>query len=157
MKPRLLVLLFFATGLLLSTLGCSKKDDPGAQSTANTGSYLSDGRRVTCSATADLYTNGGNDYLTLELTTTPQPAAGKEVLRLLYSKRTVQPASDYSISQMQQLNNGAIIILYNVDTYSLTPNSDGSFSGTFSSGTKFPNPGITAPNLTRGVFTNVRP
>ncbi|MDO7847415.1 hypothetical protein Q5H92_13680 [Hymenobacter sp. M29] len=155
MKPRLLALYLLATGLLLSTMGCSKKNDP--ESTANTASYVSDGRRVSCTATADLYTNAGTDYLTLDLTTAPQLTAGKETLRLLYVKSTSDPASAYELTQLQQFDSGAIIILYAADAYTLTPNSDGTFSGTFSSGAKHPNPGITAPTLTSGVFTNVRP
>ena len=155
MKRRLLAILPLATGLLLSTPGCSKKDDP--KPTANIGSYVSDGQRVSCTATADLFNNGTSDYLTLELTTTPQPPAGREQLRLLYSKSPSDPASAYELLQMQQLTNGTISTLYNAGAYTLTPNSDGSFSGTFSSGRKFPNPGITAPTLTSGVFTNVRP
>ncbi|MDO7852299.1 hypothetical protein [Hymenobacter convexus] len=155
MKPRLLTILSFATGLLLSTLGCSKKDDP--QSIANTGSYVSDGRKVSCTATGGFYSSLGNDNLTFDLATTPQPPAGKEVLRLIYTKSVAQPTSDYALSQLQLLNNGAISTLYNADAYTLTSHSDGTFSGTFSSGTKYPNPGTAAPILTGGVFSRVHP
>ena len=155
MKLRILAVLLFATELLLSTVGCSKKDDPGAKPTANTGRYLSDGRLVTCTATVDLYTNAGRNFLTVDLTTTPQPAGGKETLRLIYIKDPSEPVSAYLLAQMQLFNSGAISVLYNAAAFTLIPTSRGGFSGTFSSGTQYPNPGITPHNFTSGVFTDV--
>ena len=56
-------------GLLLASLGsCSKKN---VAPTTNTGSYILDGRSVTCQATQQTSTRSGYDYLYVILTTTP--------------------------------------------------------------------------------------
>ncbi|GAB3586457.1 hypothetical protein [Hymenobacter daeguensis] len=156
MNHKLLSLLL-AGSLLLSTLGCSKKDDPADPPKGTPASYLNDGQPVACTATADKATNSGNDFLTVDLTTTPQPAAGPEKLRLLYQKFTSEPASAYLLTQMQLFRNDAITVLYNPAAYTLTTTSGGGFTGTFSSGTSYPNPGITAHTVTGGVFTDLHP
>jgi hypothetical protein len=154
MNLRRLALFLFATGLLLSTLGCSKKDDPA---TSNIGSYLYDGQLINCTATADIYSDAGADFLTLNLKTTPPATTRPETLRLIFRKDASEPASAYVLLQMQQFADGSIIGLSNPDTFTLVPTSTGGFSGTFSSVSQYTNPGLTPHSFTSGVFTDVHP
>jgi len=157
MFPHLLTTTFLAAGLLLSTLGCSKKQDPSAQSLANIGSYVYNGQVKNCTTKATLDTGNGANLLGIDLTTTPQPATGSETLRLLFQKSAAQPVSAYTLVQIQQVYGGAVFALYNADSFTITSTSGGGFSGTFSSISHYSNPAITPQNFTNGVFTDVRP
>jgi hypothetical protein len=96
MRIHLLATPLVSAALLLSTLGCSKKaDDPAATPTTNTGtaSYKLDGKTITCKVRAGggyAYGSGhtGQDYdfISVALTTTPEPVDGRELLQLDYSR-----------------------------------------------------------------------
>jgi len=78
MNLRLFTLLLLATTLLLSTLGCSKKEDPDAKVTYGTGSYTLDGGSpISCqvsASTSSRPTAGQQyDYLLVTLQTASQP------------------------------------------------------------------------------------
>ncbi|MFD1874297.1 hypothetical protein [Hymenobacter bucti] len=79
--------------LLVSLSACSKKDVVEVQ---NLASYSLDGHFRTCSLTQTTTTQAEFDYLTLRLTTTPQPSSGPEVLDIKLWKLTGQPTSTYS-------------------------------------------------------------
>lgn len=152
-----------AATLLLSTLGCSKKDDPTTTS-GNTSSYKLDGTTITCQskAYASSATSGGltTDYLEIHLTTTPQPTSGAETLKLYYYKQSGQAASAYALIDASLFTKGGTSQYYftnYITTISAT--SGGGFSGTFSA--KYSSPaGGTAPGpyvaITDGVFTDAR-
>jgi hypothetical protein len=91
MLPHYLCLL--APVLLVSFSACSKK---GAVEVQNLASYSLDGQFRTCSLTQATSTQAEFDYLTLHLTTTPQPSTGPEVLEIKLWKLTGQPTSTYS-------------------------------------------------------------
>ncbi|MGI4863084.1 MAG: hypothetical protein ACRYFZ_04120 [Janthinobacterium lividum] len=100
MKLRLLATPLVATTLLLSTLGCAKKEDATPTPTAS-GSYILDGKTINCTVKAVVQTSlAGNpaqsyDVLDVELTTTPQPASGPEKLDLYFQKQTGQSPNAY--------------------------------------------------------------
>lgn len=161
MNLRLLATPLLATGLLLSTLGCSKKDED-AKPAIGTASYKLNGVTRTCQvkATVSVITNNAtpNDLLLLTLTTTPEPVGGKEVTNLYLSKAVGQPTSAYhpysfdysgkSVSSGAYLSN----ILYNNITTYISQTSGGGFSGTFKATT---NPTTYGP-ISDGVYTDIR-
>ena len=157
MNLRLLATPLLATGLLLSTLGCSKKED--AKPTANTGSYKIGGQLKTCQVVtqASLIGNGQN-YLSVQLTTTPQPANGPEVLHVDFMKNESQPFTAYHVQAITLFNSGVISARFSKEAATLTSTSSG-LSGTFSSignYTFLTSTGVP-PDLTDGIFTNVQP
>jgi len=162
MNLRLLTTPLLATGLLLSTLGCSKKEED-AKPTNGTASYKLDGVTRTCQVTATItnITNNStpNDLLHLTLTTIPEPAGGKEVVNLYLSKAVGQPTSAYQPYSFdysgKSVTSGAYLsgILYNNITTSISQTSGGGFSGTFKATT---NPTVYGP-ISDGVYTDVRP
>jgi hypothetical protein len=79
MEKHLLATHLVAIALLLSTLGCSKKNDPAVKQPAIVASYMLSGTLIKCTASSQVVNSGlGTDYLTLTLTTTPrQPLAHK--------------------------------------------------------------------------------
>jgi hypothetical protein len=157
MNLRLLATPLLATGLLLSTLGCSKKEEAAP---VTMGSYKLDGTTKSCQAKAYVSsaTSGGlaYDYLELDLTTTPQPASGAEVLKLYYLKPSGQPTNAYILNSLElSVNNNLYSFGNNVSTLNST--TSGGFSGTFSATASR---GTSAPPytyITDGVFTDVRP
>jgi hypothetical protein len=157
MNLRLLPTPLLATGLLLSTLGCSKKDDPAILSQ---GSYKLDGTTITCQSKAFVSsaTSGGlsYDYLLVDLTTTPQPASGPETLKLYYQKPAGQPTNAYILSTIELSTKGGTFgFMSTVSTLNTT--LGGGFSGTFSA-TAF-RTGTQPPysTISDGVFTEARP
>jgi hypothetical protein len=146
-----------AVGLLFSTSGCSKKQDPSAQSPTNIGSYQYNGNLKSCTAKATFDNSSGPSLLVIELTSSPQPATGSEALKLLFEKNKTQSASDYTLVQIQQFLGGVWTFIAYPDSFTITSTSGGGFSGTFSSVSRFSNPAITPINFTNGVFTDVRP
>jgi hypothetical protein len=158
MKPYLLAIPL-AT-LLLSTLGCSKQDEPAASAT---GSYKLDNTTITCQATATTSTTTSGlsvDYLLIDLVTTPQPATGIETLRLYFLKPNAASNNTYTLSDITLTNKGNLQPdFFSVNAATLTPTSSGGFSGTFSG--KFINSNGSTPapytTITNGTFTNVRP
>lgn len=103
MKLRLPLLL--ATALLVSGLSaCSKADDPQAEPPAsNTGTYTLDGKARYCKAAQEVFTGSGYDYLSIALTTTPQPSSGEEKLILTFRKPTGQSNAAYELMPIGSL------------------------------------------------------
>ena len=158
MFPHRLPTTLFAVGLLLSTLACSKK----AADPTSTGSYKLDGVLVNCQAQARTYTKqiASNvpleDYVEVDLTTTPQPASGAQVLRLVFHKQVQN--STYIFDGINFYTNGNRTSDYYLSINGgITPTS-GSFSGTFESEIIQAGGSYSGPffHVTEGVFTNVR-
>jgi hypothetical protein len=163
MKLRLLALPLLAAPLLLSTLGCSKKDDPVASSTG-TASYQLDAATITCQAKtyASTATSGGltYDYLEVDLTTTPQPTTGPELLKLFFFKEGGQPNTAYRLNDLSLLTKGSTYPYYFANQVTtITPTSSGGFSGTFTAKASSPVGGSPGPysTITAGIFTNAQP
>jgi len=157
MKRHLLATSLAAT-LLLSTLGCSKKED--AKPTTNTGSYKINGQLKTCQvATQASLTANTQNYLSVQLTTTPQPANGSEVLHVDFMKNESAPFSAYHVQAIWLFHNGMASLLFSNEAATLTSTSSG-LSGTFSSVGNYTYPsgsGAPLPDITDGIFTNVQP
>jgi len=161
MNLRLFTTPLLVTVLLLSTLGCSKKDEAAASAT---GSYQLDNALITCQATASSSTsNSGGisvDYLTIDLITTPQATTGAETLRLFFVKPNVQSNTTYTLTDILLTTKGTTPPYhFSVDAAALTSTSSGSFSGTFSGQILKPGGMASGPytTITSGTFTNVRP
>ena len=163
MRLRLLTTPLLATSLLLSTLACSKKDDPAAAA-VGTGSYKLDGSTITCQAKAypSSATSGGltYDYLEIDLTTTPQPASGVETLKLFFFKQGGQSSNAYQLNDVALFTKGNTTSPYYFanDVTTLTP-TNGGFSGTFSAKASNPVGGNAGPYtaITAGAFSDARP
>ncbi len=157
MNARLLATPLVATTLLLSTLGCAKKDDATPASTSNTGSYKLNGRTVNCQARtyfksyASNSGGPGTDVLSVILTTNPQPAAGKEEFAINFEKASTQPTTAYRPTTIHLVDSDypqGLPMRNDLTTLSTTSSS---VSGTFAAtGTNTPGTSITA-----GVFTDV--
>jgi hypothetical protein len=153
-----------AATLLLGTLACSKKEDPAAAS-VGTGSYKLDAALINCQAKAypSSATSGGltYDYLEIDLTTTPQPANGAETLKLYFFKQGGQPSTAYRLNDIAFFTKGNTTSPYYFanDVTTLTPTSNGGFSGSFSAKASNPVGGSAGPYqaITAGVFTDARP
>ncbi|RZJ90735.1 MAG: hypothetical protein EOO60_08655 [Hymenobacter sp.] len=158
MTIRLLATPLVAATLLLSTLGCSKKE---AAAPAVTGSYKLDGVVKTCQVTAlsvpaSSSTQVPGDQLLLTLITTPQPAGGPEGIVLTFSKPFGQPPAAYQLDGFAYLL-GTSGTPYNNEVTTLQEAS-GSYSGTFSGTPATTGTGTTlARKITDGVFAGVRP
>jgi hypothetical protein len=83
-----------AATLLLSTLACSKKEDPKPAPTPTAG-YTLNNRDVKCNATGVHTITNNTDLLVVTLTTTPQPTSGPEVLTITFTKPTSDPIGNY--------------------------------------------------------------
>ena len=100
MNLRLLATPLLSTTLLLSTLGCSKKQET-TPTPAASGSYILDGKTINCTVRAFVQTSTAGtppqsyDVLDVELTTTPQPASCPEKLDLYFQKQTGQSPTYY--------------------------------------------------------------
>ena len=159
MMLRLLATSLTTVLLLAGTLGCSKKADP-AGPVLNTGSYKLDGMTVTCQVKAydESYYRAGvyYEYLNVNLTTTPAPASGEQLLELVYFRSS--PTGPYELSTTYLFDKGSPVLTCAFTSTAATAviASDGSLAGTFAakedghSGTPPPYTAITA-----GVFTNV--
>lgn len=131
--------------LLMSALGCTKKEDPAV----GTGSYTLDGRRVTGQATAATESSQKVvEFLSITLITNPQPASGPEKLVLTFNRGKGFPNSTYA--PMQLFYTSSQTTTTNNFSATLTETSVGVFSGTFS----VLNPFSSA--ITNGVFTDAR-
>jgi hypothetical protein len=160
MTLRLLATLL-TTVLLAGTLGCSKKDDP--QAPTSTASYALDGQARTCKATQETTTASGYDYLSIGLTTTPQPSSGEEKLILTFRKPTGQATTAYELMPVGSmlLYSGLSTQPINFSTKSPLPSfTSNGVSGTFtgeavaslSAGTY-----TVIHTITAGTYTNVQP
>lgn len=156
MNKRLLTTPLVAATLLLGTLGCSKKDEVPAAS----GSYVLDGRTVNYTTQAWVQTLASSyssaptrHMLTVELTTTPEPASGPEKVELFFMKEATASPKTYLPSDLYLTNaaNSKGVACTNVR---VTLSED---AGLYSA--KFEGSGKVTPfsALTAGVFKNVRP
>jgi hypothetical protein len=156
MTLRLLATPLAAAALLLSTLACSRKDDPTILST---GSYKLDGNARNCQTKA--YTSSASsgglafDYLEVDLTTTPAPASGAEVLKLYYTKPSGQPTNAYILNDIELSTKGGIVSFSN-DVSRLNTTIGNGYSGTFSATAIRSNPPPPYSAITDGVFTDAR-
>lgn len=164
MKLRLLSTPLSTAALLLILLGCSKKDAPAVTTPAvGTGSYTVDGVTRACQVTAALHANYGSgqtltvDYVDVQLVTTPEPASGREILKLTYDRPNA--TATYQLRTMYFFTKNSLSLSgeFTSSAATITPNSDGSYSGTFA-GQGTGNGGAPAPYtaLTAGNFTNAR-
>lgn len=141
--------------LALGTMSCSKKEavDP-ITANSNTGSYKLDGRLVNCTAkvTKNNPSGGTVEYLTVVLTTTPQPATGAEMLSISYSIPRGQSASAYTRNDVILFRNQMQPQVLGEVKGAISTNNAGGVSGTFT--TSQPQQYL---NISEGVFTDVRP
>lgn len=163
MLPRLFPFLPVALLLVGLNTACSnKKDDPQAPPTS-TASYEFDGQARICKATQSTSSYSGYDFLTISLTTTPQPAGGPEVLAIALRKPTGQPTSAYEYTPVGSilLQTGGNSQPYPISHRSPLPTfASSSVSGTFSgevlaslsSGTV-----TTIHTIKAGTYANVQP
>jgi hypothetical protein len=164
MNLRLLATPLVATTLLLSTLGCSKKEDPAAK-VENVASYMLDGQTKTCVASQIVSSQSPMDYLTIRLTTVPQPSSSPETLDIKLWKRTDGSGGDYDFmpvsgGMLLNTHNRAYQYGYFYTAATRTFASDRSVSGTFAGeSVTATGPGTYIVNhtITAGTFTNVRP
>jgi hypothetical protein len=160
MNSRLLATPLLATGLLLSPLGCSKKED--AKPTSPTGSYKFDGVLKQCAVKSAVSTVRSSTYyydeLTVTLTPISQPAAGGQSIELYYHKSPGAPPTDYRLAVLlytDDANNSGR--LYNIDTTTLQETT-GSYAGTFAGSAVYTGYTPLGPHtITDGVFADVRP
>lgn len=158
MHLRLFATPLVASSLVLSILGCSKKnDDP---TTLGTGSYKLDGATRKCQAKAYVSSasSGGLtfDYLEVDLTTTPAPASGAEVLKLYYLKPGGQPANAYVLNDIELATQGSLFSFATTVSTLNTTASQG-YSGTFSATANRSAPPPPYSTISDGVFTDARP
>lgn len=157
MHLRLLATPLAAAALLLGTLGCSKKDDPTILST---GSYKLDGTARSCQTKAYISSasSGGlaYDYLEVDLTTTPAPASGAEVLKLYYQKPSGQPANAYILNGIELSTKGSVVSFSN-NVSTLNTTIGNGYSGTFSATAIRSTTPPPYSSITDGVFTDARP
>jgi hypothetical protein len=158
MTLHLLAMPLVVATLLLSTLGCSKKE---AAAPAATGSYKLDGVVKTCAVTAlsvpaSSSTQVPGDQLLLTLITTPQPANGPKGVVFTFSKPFGQAPTAYHLDEFAYLL-GTSGVPYTNEVTTLQEAS-GSYSDTFSGTPATTSTGTTpARKITDGVFTSVRP
>jgi len=162
MNLRLLTTPLVAATLLLSTLGCSKKDDPTATpttpTTTGTGSFKRDG--VTITGTSRAYTNSFKDlngqlvvavYITIT-ENTPSASDARSATLEFQNNRL------YQITYKKGVANGtdASTYPYTSSVATLTQPNISSYSGTFS-GTGMVTTSTNTPStITDGVFTDAR-
>jgi hypothetical protein len=158
MTLRLLTIPALTSGLLLSMLGCSKKDDPTRTTPVGTGSYTYDGTLVNCQAsattTSKLYKGQHQYYLYVTLQPTPKLSASKSV-RAEFVKLEGQPNTAYRLFAVTYFADSSLVVhtLHTNNTAgTITETSSGSFTGTFA-GTDFSNPAHT---ISAGTFTDVQ-
>jgi hypothetical protein len=158
MRIRLLTTFLVATTLLLSTLGCSKKDDPIRTTTSGTGSYVLDGRTINCQVSANSSSRftAGQQYDDLQVVLQATPTSpNSEVVRLEFGKPSGQPNTAYTLSSITYFTSSDLAVARgysNSAAATLTETSRGVFAGTFSA-TDFSTPNST---ITAGTFTKVQ-
>lgn len=151
--------------LLLSTLGCTKKEEAKPPVIPNTGSYKLDGQLVSCQATAFEYPNRAGFYqdrLQIQPTLPSNAQGSFDNLMLSFSKNVGSPVSTYHFVgalHMTQVNSNATMLTRSyVDNlrFMSAPTAGGSCSGTFS-GTSPSVSSSAGSALTEGVFTDAHP
>jgi hypothetical protein len=156
MTSRFLTTPLLAATLLLSTLGCAKKEDPIATPVVSTSSYKVTGKAIAgqTKGHVQLNVNGTNiDALVFLISNTSPPPNSTGSLLLYFEKPTGQPSTAYKLTGLNYSpTNTDPLAMLDFTTYAgtITETSTDVFSGTFS--------GTTASgiSLSEGVFTNVR-
>lgn len=157
---RLLTTSLTAILLLLGAAGCSKEEDPKADPSA---SYTLDGQARNCKATQETTTASGYDYLTIGLTTTPQPSSGEEKLTLTFRKPTGQANTAYELVPVGSMLLQSSLSTQPINFFTKSPiprftgnRVSGTFSGeaaaSLSAGTY-----TIIHTITAGTYTDVRP
>jgi hypothetical protein len=153
MHLRSLLTPLLSSTLLLSTLGCSKKNDPPA---VGTGTLRSDGQLINCnvSASSSFRATAGQqyDYLLVTMQAT-LASASSEVARIEFVRPAGRTNSDYNLSSITYFaNSSSAGTRYNDATSaSVGETSNGVFSGNFFA-TSYNAP---IKNIT-GMFTDAR-
>ena len=153
MLPLRLASAFLATGFLLSSLGCIHEPI----NVNGTGSYKLNGVERRCEAQGDISfparMNQVYDQLSINLSTTPEPATGPESVVLTFSKLRSQPATSYQLQTMTYRTASGIDATYPVSTVALQEDRD-KYAGTFAAASPA---GTTPPQLdiTDGTFAGV--
>jgi hypothetical protein len=126
----------------------------------NMGSYTLHGKTITCQVKVDnspYYGGPSFEYLVLDLTTTPQPAGGRQLLHLVYKRPS--PTSPYELDATYLFEKGSQFgsCEFNSTAATATLISDGSYTGTFAgkADSRSLNP-EDYKEITAGTFTNVR-
>lgn len=158
MTLRLFTTPLLAAFLLLSTLGCAKKEDDATPvPAAGMASYQLDGRTITCKAQLSIDLNVNGTSLNVHLITTPQPTTGEETLDLYYYKDNTHYNSNYYGTHLifvTRDTNGSLLpgVGFTADKMTLTALGNGRYSGTFEVKSIYATPTRT---ITAGVFTEV--
>jgi len=163
MNLRLLATPLLATGLLLSTLACSKKEeDAKPVVTPNVGSYKLDGQLFNREAKAFEYPNRVGfyeDQLQIQLTSPVTAPTGPDNLLLAFGKPVGSAVSAYRFISATTITwpSGSSPLQTRSFTkdlkFTLSATPGGGYSGTFSAS----NNGTPSSLITDGVFTDVRP
>jgi len=143
--------------LLLSVLGCTKKDGPAPS--VGTGSYNLDSRMITSQATADTLTASGGGttsvFLNILLTETPSKQNDTQYFHIGFVKSAGQPNTAYRLIMLSTDKINQLGTVYNNNVkVTLSETSKGVYSGTFSG--NFSSLNLPSSTVTDGVFTNVR-
>jgi hypothetical protein len=164
MRLCLLTIPFTYTALLLSALGCTKKDDPNA-TPSNTGSYKLDGRATIFKAQCFLYlgrdtANRPTNTLVIRLTESSQ--APNETANVVFSKYESEPASAYILRSVDIIQASPPSPVPTTRPYqdarqfTISPTGSGGFSGTFTAHSDSSTySGRPSSAVTDGVFTDV--
>ncbi|GAB3638255.1 hypothetical protein GCM10027422_38450 [Hymenobacter arcticus] len=146
--------------LLVSTLGCSKKNDPAATPAIGTGSYKISGRLVSGQSRAYVQataTGQKTNVLYISLSDTPTLQNNTQTVLLTFEKPVGQPSTAYQLTAMVYAPNNTNsfdAVSFNNQVTTIQETSTGVFSGTFSGNSSTaPATGVT---LTEGVFTGAR-
>jgi hypothetical protein len=160
MKQHLYTTLLLATTFLVSTTGCTKKEDAPPTSPPITGSYKLDNRTITCQAVTASGNAAGNgqsgqgpDFVNVTLTTTPEPTDGAEILQLNYSRPN--PGAAYQLYTLYFYTKGSLTATWDFSGTSgaLTPKSSGGFSGTFTGAARtYGSTPAPYTSITDGIF-----
>lgn len=160
MNLRHLATLLLAVGLLLSTLGCSKKED--AKPASPSGSYKFDGVLKQCVVKCAVSTVRSSTYyydeLTVTLTPISQPASGRQSIELHYHKSPGGPSADYQLAVLLYTDDAnSSSKVYTIDRTTLQEVT-GSYAGTFAGSAVYIGYTPLGPHtITEGVFADVRP
>jgi hypothetical protein len=156
---RLLTQTTVARLLLVSTLGCSKKDDPAATPAIGTGSYKVTGNAISGQARAFLSANVNStkvDVLSISITDTPTLQSTTRTVNVFFQKPTGQSSTAYQLTEIVYYPNNTNpldMLTFANSTATIKETSTGVFSGTFSGSSTKPTAGII---LSEGVFTDAR-
>ncbi|MDO7884253.1 hypothetical protein [Hymenobacter cheonanensis] len=142
--------------LLVSALGCTKKDDPAPTPAVGTGSYKVTRDAISGQARAFLSANVNStkvDVLSISLTDTPTLQSNTRTVNVFFQKPTGQPSTAYQLTEIVYYPNNTNpldMLTFASSTATLKETSSGVFSGTFS--------GTTASSivLSEGIFTDAR-